>query len=87
VLLLDEPYVGLDARAVAILDGLLAEIRREHTFVMVTHSPDYALEAATHVLLLDAGRVLLSEACDVAGRAKLADAVQACLRGAAEALR
>ena len=38
VLLLDEPHSGLDPHAVDILDGLLAEIRAEHTFVMATHN-------------------------------------------------
>ena len=44
VLLLDEPHSGLDPRAVDILDGLLAEIRDEHTFVMVTHNIAKGLE-------------------------------------------
>ncbi len=46
VLLLDEPHSGLDPRAVDILDGLLAEIREEHTFVMVTHHIEKGLELA-----------------------------------------
>ena len=44
VLLLDEPHSGLDPRAVDILDGLLGEIRAEHTFVMVTHNIRKGLE-------------------------------------------
>ena len=44
VLLLDEPHSGLDPRAVDILDGLLTEIRAEHTFVMVTHNIAKGLE-------------------------------------------
>jgi heme exporter protein A len=81
VLLLDEPHAGLDARAVGILDGLLAEIRGDHTFVMVTHSLDHGLAAASGVLLLDAGRVVLSGPCDEGGRDALADALRARLRG------
>ena len=59
VLLLDEPHAGLDAHAVALLDGLLAEIRAEHTFVMATHDVRRGLELADQVLVLDAGRVAL----------------------------
>ncbi len=58
VLLLDEPHAGLDARAVGILDGLLAEIRAEHTFVLVTHSPEVGLAPATQALVLVDGRVV-----------------------------
>ena len=47
VLLLDEPHSGLDPRAVDILDGLLTEIRDEHTFVMVTHNIAKGLEWGT----------------------------------------
>ena len=59
VLLLDEPHAGLDARAVDLLDGLLAEIRAEHTFVMATHDVRRGLELADQVLVLDGGRVVL----------------------------
>jgi heme exporter protein A len=58
VLLLDEPHSGLDPRAVDILDGLLAEIRAEHTFVMVTHNIDKGLEWATEVLIIEGGVVV-----------------------------
>jgi len=59
VLLLDEPHAGLDAHAVGLLDGLLAEIRAEHTFVMATHDVGRGLELADQVLVLDGGRVAL----------------------------
>jgi len=57
VLLLDEPHSGLDPRAVDILDGLLAEIRAEHTFVMVTHHIQKGLELATRLMILDGGKI------------------------------
>ena len=63
VLLLDEPHAGLDARAVDLLDGLLAEIRAEHTFVMATHDVRRGLELADQVLVLDGGRVALQQSC------------------------
>jgi len=62
VLLLDEPHSGLDPRAVDILDGLLAEIRSEHTFVMVTHSIQKGLELATQVLIIDGGKAVFASA-------------------------
>lgn len=57
VLLLDEPHSGLDPRAVDILDGLLREIRDEHTFVMVTHDIAKGSEWASRVMIVDAGRI------------------------------
>jgi heme exporter protein A len=82
VLLLDEPHAGLDTRAVGILDGLLAEIRAEHTFVLVTHSLEIGLAPATQAVVLAGGRVVLrvagaelrSEAAGAAVRAALSGA-------------
>jgi len=61
VLLLDEPHSGLDPHAVDILDGLLDEIRAEHTFVMVTHNMRKGLELADQVLILDGGRIVFRQ--------------------------
>jgi heme exporter protein A len=58
VLLLDEPDAGLDARAVELLDRLLAEIRGEHTFVLSTHDLRRGLELADQVVVLDGGRAV-----------------------------
>jgi heme exporter protein A len=69
VLLLDEPHSGLDPHAVDILDGLLAEIRAEHTFVMTTHNLGKGLELADQVLILDDGRAVFQQA----GRPAAAD--------------
>ncbi len=62
VLLLDEPHAGLDPRAVDILDGLLAEIRAEHTFVMVTHNIAKGLELGTQVMIIDDGKIVFETA-------------------------
>ena len=62
VLLLDEPYSGLDARAAGILDGLLADIRAEHTFVMVTHNIAKGLELGTRVMIIASGRIVFEHA-------------------------
>jgi heme exporter protein A len=39
VLLLDEPFSGLDAEGAALLDRQLEELRRTGTFVVATHDP------------------------------------------------
>ena len=83
MLLLDEPHAGLDARAVGILDGLLAEIRAEHTFVLVTHSPEVGLAPATQALVLVGGRVVYRAAGAELHSESAGETVRAALGGAA----
>jgi len=47
VLLLDEPYGGLDDRAAAVLDGILEEHAGRTTVVLVTHEPSRPMRWAT----------------------------------------
>lgn len=61
VLFLDEPYSGLDPHAMDILDALIAQIRHEHTFVMISHDLDKGLELCSHALILSKGRVVMFE--------------------------
>jgi len=61
VIFLDEPYSGLDPHAMDILDGLIAQIRGEHTFVMISHDLDKGLELCSHALILARGKVVLYE--------------------------
>jgi heme exporter protein A len=61
VLFLDEPYSGLDPHAMDILDGLIGQIRDEHTFVMISHDLDKGLELCSHTLILARGRIVLFE--------------------------
>ena len=57
VLLLDEPFSGLDQHAAAALRVLLERLRAERrTMVLVTHNLDEGLELATHVAIQVAGR-------------------------------
>ena len=58
VLFLDEPYSGLDPHAMDILDGLIAQVREQHTFVMVSHDLGKGLELCSHALILAKGRVV-----------------------------
>lgn len=58
VVLLDEPYAGLDPHAVEVFDELIASVRQDRTFVMVSHDLEKGLSLATHTLLLAKGRVV-----------------------------
>jgi heme exporter protein A len=59
VILLDEPYTGLDANAAqtlnTMLDGALASGK---TIILTTHDLDQGLRAATRALILDRGAVV-----------------------------
>lgn len=58
LVLLDEPYSGLDPHAIEIFDELIASVRENRTFVMVSHDLDKGLALASHVLVLARGRVV-----------------------------
>jgi heme ABC exporter ATP-binding subunit CcmA len=59
VLLLDEPFTALDDRAVTVLQHLLQETLAEgRTVVVSTHQLPEALELATHVAMLDRGKIV-----------------------------
>jgi len=58
LLLLDEPFTALDDRAIALLQGLLRGALAEgRTVLMSTHQLREALELATHVVLINRGRM------------------------------
>ena len=57
LLLLDEPYAGLDERGVAVLDAVLDQWAGGGTVVMVTHEPWRAAARATTALELRNGVV------------------------------
>lgn len=61
VLFLDEPYSGLDPHAMDILDSLIAQVRSEHTFVMISHDLAKGLELCSHALILARGRIVMFE--------------------------
>jgi ABC-type multidrug transport system ATPase subunit len=62
VLLLDEPFTGLDAASAARFRGLLAErAARGRAVVLVTHHLAEAWDLATRVAVLVAGRWALDE--------------------------
>ncbi len=56
LVLLDEPYSGLDPHAVDVFDQIIATVREGRTFVMVSHDMDKGLAACSHVLVMARGR-------------------------------
>jgi heme exporter protein A len=57
LLLLDEPYTGLDTQGTRILDELLGGLGGREAIVVVTHELDRALELAGEVVVMRRGRV------------------------------
>jgi heme exporter protein A len=57
LLLLDEPYTGLDSRGAQLLDDLVGNARPDGGIVMVTHELDRALAGADRVMVMHRGRV------------------------------
>jgi heme exporter protein A len=62
ILLLDEPYAGLDALGAALLDRVLSDRESGRSVVIVTHEVERALAVADRLTVLRAGRVVLEEA-------------------------
>lgn len=67
IVLLDEPYSGLDPHAVDIFDGLIEKVRAGRTFVMVSHDLAKGFEMCTHVLMMARGRVAAFSQRDALG--------------------
>jgi heme exporter protein A len=44
-----------------ILDTLIAAIRDQHTFVMISHDLEKGLELCSHALILARGRIVMFE--------------------------
>jgi heme exporter protein A len=64
VVFLDEPYSGLDPHAVEIFDDLIAAVREDRTFVMVSHDLQKGFATCSHALVLARGRVVAYAAKD-----------------------
>jgi ABC-type multidrug transport system ATPase subunit len=63
LLLLDEPFSGLDPRATAELEALLTTLRQSgHAVVFSTHDVPRAAALATRVVMLHRGRIEWSDA-------------------------
>lgn len=65
LVLLDEPYTGLDASGGAALTDMLRELRAAGaTLVLVTHNLDEGLAIASHAAVMLAGRFIRLEPAD-----------------------
>ncbi len=58
VVLLDEPYAGLDPHAAEIFDDLVEGMRADRTFVMVSHDFERGCALADHALVMAKGRAV-----------------------------
>ena len=58
LVLLDEPYSGLDPHAAQLFDDLIARVREGRTFVMVSHDLSKGFELCTHALIMAEGQVV-----------------------------
>ena len=86
VLLLDEPYTGLDALGAAALTATLERLRTEGlgaTMVLVTHNIDEGLALATHAAVMHGGRLLRLERREELDTTSYADEYRELVGGAA----
>ena len=61
LILLDEPYTGLDANAVEILNQILDEAAAAgRTIILTTHDIEQGLRAATRAAIMDRGKIVFS---------------------------
>ena len=59
IVLLDEPYSGLDPHAAELFDQLIDRVREGRTFVMVSHDLEKGYDLCTHALILAQGAVVV----------------------------
>ncbi len=58
ILLLDEPYTGLDVSGTSMLDGVLREWQRAgRTVIMASHDLEHAAALSDHVLIISQGKI------------------------------
>jgi heme exporter protein A len=70
LVLLDEPWTGLDVGAADLLTGLLAQLRRDgRTLIVATHDFERGLAVADRALILHGGRVAWAASAGEAPRA------------------
>lgn len=65
IVLLDEPEVGLDPRAIVMVREVLDSLSAgERTVVMTTHNLEQGIEMSDRVVILDKGRIVYQEQKD-----------------------
>ena len=61
LILLDEPYTGLDANAVEMLNDLVdAAVEQGKTVILITHDLTQGIRAATRGAIIDRGKIVFS---------------------------
>ncbi len=61
ILLLDEPYTGLDVSGTTMLDGVLREWRLAgRTVMMASHDLEHAATLSDHVLIISQGKIAVT---------------------------
>jgi ABC-type multidrug transport system ATPase subunit len=75
ILLLDEPYTGLDQKASLFLDEMLREYHRAgHCLLMVSHDIDHAVSQCERAVVFDRGKLVLDS--PTAGRPELPQTIR-----------
>ena len=86
LLLLDEPYTGLDPVAMDWLTDMLAGLKRQgHTILMTSHDLDRGVAVADRVAILAGGRLAYAADCASLAPGELAEAYAAASHAAAGA--
>ncbi|HSQ31398.1 MAG TPA: heme ABC exporter ATP-binding protein CcmA [Gemmatimonadaceae bacterium] len=84
VVLLDEPYTGLDAAGGAALTGMLQSLRSSGAaLLLVTHNVDEGLAVASHAAVMLAGRIVRVEDCAALDAAAFREEYRALVVGGA----
>ncbi len=73
LVLLDEPYSGLDPHAVGLFDHLISRVRDGRTFVMVSHDLEKGFDLCTHALVMACGRAVVCAEAAAIDRAAFRD--------------
>jgi ABC-type multidrug transport system ATPase subunit len=61
LILLDEPYTGLDANASETLSAMLQEaVAAGKTVVLTTHDLEQGLQSATRAAIIDRGKIVFT---------------------------
>lgn len=83
IVLLDEPWTGLDAHAAAVLRGVLEALRDgQRTVVLVTHNLTEGLELADRVAIQVRGRLALDASASDFDRATFGERYREVVEGA-----
>jgi heme exporter protein A len=76
ILLLDEPFAGLDVNATEMVKELLDEsIAQDNTVLLTVHEIDYALEKTQRLIILKEGQIFLDKGVESVSRQQVREAL------------